>query len=372
MINQCTASCSYMYHETLMQEEHPCESPPPIDLDVDHIIKENESSLHYENTYISRKKWSLKIREGIILIIDHSVSSFSNKLIKINCGSIYEKRLFLSAISRRITDQPFESIENILASFVIKIQSIVARYAEKKIERTVNTGSKNYLDLRKIISKKAKETLLEESTMSELTSSISNKISEFHQTKYIEKTLDQYIDLFLECRLVPHIDTKKVPFTTFISSYRDHLEENHHYFMSKFIELFCDILHGEEYHMSLLFDTFHGHMIYHKHSECLRSIFSESLTATSDTSCLGTVVRGINSHRYPNKWAGRFFLDSKVKMKERMEKLLMGNRIIVLYGDVITTCNKEIMEKIVDSSVKEFKLCVDSYVKSLHVIGEIR
>lgn len=161
-----------------------------------------------------------------------------------------------------------------------------------------------------------------------------------------------------------------MPFTAFMDLYRDHIEENYHHIMSKSIEVFRNVSQDKKYHMSFLFDEFLGHMIYHKHSVALHSIFHEALRIITNPSIERVITRRINSHRYPTRFSTRrFFLDSERKMKENIEKLLLDSNAVVIYGDKITTCNKEIVEKIVCSSVKCFRLSVNSYIRPLSERG---
>lgn len=352
MIGQYSPSCSHVFYESLMQEEDNfCEAPPPVDLDVLQIIEKNKSFLHYENRYTSHKKWTLKIRKNLASIIDHLVISFANKLIKLNCGSAYEKRLFLSAISRRITYQPFANIEDVLISSVRKIQLMVVCCADEKMESITNSGPRDYDDLKQIILKNAKKNLSEEHTILELTQSISSKISEFYKTKYIEKELELHIDLN---ELRQRVDIEKTPFTEFVDSYRYHIGENHHYLLSKSIEIFCDMQHDEECLMSFVFDTFLGSMVYHSDVVRIHSIIGKISGDVSDFIVEVRRLGGIANLK-------KFSLDSVKKIKEKMEKFLLEDNITVFYGNTISTCNKETMEKIVNSSVEYLNSCVDQF-----------
>lgn len=370
MINQCTPSCSYMLNESLIQEEKLfCETPISTDLvDVLQLIEKNKSSLHNENSDAWYRKWQLKIHEELISINDHPVNSFANKLIKLNCGSVYEKRLFLSAIYSKIMKEQFEHIRNIIYSLVKKIQGVALYHADKKIESIITTGSNNYNDLKKIILENAEETLHEEFNVLELTESISNRIYEFHKKKYIENELKTYIELCVEYELRKYIDIEKAPFTTFIDLYRDHLEENHHYIMSKSIETFYNIVQDEGCRMSFVFDTFLGHMVYYKDVEKLIPIFCGSVISTK-----GMIVNFkkpiFNDNNTKDSYSyceelKKVSLDSEKEMKEKMEKFLLENSITVVDKNVIVTCNKEFMKKIIDSSIIYLRSEIKSYLYS--------
>lgn len=376
-----------MYPESITQESGDIyEAPPTSDIDVLQIIEKNKSAMHAECTgdCIYHKKWMLKVRRDIISIVDHSVTSFSNKLIKINCGSTYEKELFLSAVSGNITNQPFGNIESIIIRFVRKIQEDVARYADKKIESMTNNRSfertdnlivsivylarkiksevANYAykkiesitnsaggNLKKIILESAEKALREDYNILELTRSIYNEISEFHKGKYIEKGLEKYIEVYVKKELNQYLDIEKIPFTAFVDLYRDHMEETHHYLISKSIEIFSNVLQDKECCMSFVFDTFLGEMIYYKHADKLRSIFYKNIMPTrrmGELSFLG--LSGNDS--YSDKMKG-FYLSSEKKVKKEIEKYLLENDIIVVDKDLVTTCSKEFVKKVVDSSV---------------------
>lgn len=355
MVGRCSSSCSCMCSVPSTQEDNTaCETPPSPDFDILQIIEEGrDSSLLSDDRYVCRKEWSLKISKGFTSVANHTLISFANKLTKLSCGSVDQKRLFLSAVSGRMESQPFKYIEDIIAYFVKNIQETVVCYVDEKIESVVSTGSGNYADLKKIITEKAEETIREKYNVLELTRSISREISDFYESEHISDRFRP--DLELEIGL--YTDVEEMPFSNFLDLYCDHLEENYHYLVSRYVEIFNDVAQDEEWHISLVFDTFIEHMIYYKNVPTIRSTFY---------SCARTVVHALNNCRYNTRFRmRRIILDSEIKMRERMEKLLLDDNIVVIYRGTITACNKEIMEEIIDSSMKYLKLNIDSYTAAL-------
>lgn len=151
-----------------------------------------------------------------------------------------------------------------------------------------------------------------------------------------------------------------MPFTAFIDSYCDHMEENYHYFVSKSVEIFSSILQDEECCMSLVFDKFLGEMVYHRNAVELSSITANEISEyTIFRIC---AAKTINDRSFPDK-NKEFLLNSTKKIKEITERLLLEGKVIVIYGDTITTCcNKEFTEKMVESSLKNFKLGTDESI----------
>lgn len=365
MINQynpsCSCACSYYPIES------DCETLPTSDLDeLLLIIEQNKHHRYGEleldidkrspilndaDCVLRYEKWSLKICNGITSIVNQSLISFANKLNGLNCGSECEKNLFLNKISQFISTYPFKHVERSIVSFITEtIEITVVDHAEEIIERIIyTTDSKNYDGLKDAIIQKAEENLRKESNILELTLSISNEISEFHKSKCIENELK------------PYFDVEKEPFATFIDLYTNHLTENYSRLISRSIEMFGSLAKDEECKLSFVFDTFLGNMVYYVDSVGMCSIFDEleSVITLKKLLSLGKIriyepdlsseTKG--SYRYSNELT-RFLLDSENELKEKMEEFVVRNEVIVIDGGIITTCSKEFMEKMIDSSIK--------------------
>lgn len=354
MINQCTASCSYMYSESMIQEgKTVCETIPDSGLDISQIIEEKKASLSDEDGAVyCYKEWLLKTCKEFTSAADHLVNSFAHSLIKLNCGSIHEKRLFLRIVSKNIDLQLFSPIKGEFVSFIKdKIQEQVAYYADEKMKNMTNAGDENYTDLGKFILEKSEEVIRERYDILELTSSIPDKISSFCEPGYIKKGGTIYANYLVERELKEYIDVEKTPFTAFMELYRDYLEENYHYIMSKSIEIFNSVMQDKECLMSFAFCTILGHMVYHRDARKLDSIVRNVVSSTiKENNIIDTII----TNPYHTELE-RFFLDSEKRMKEKVERFLLENKVVVLNRNTIATCNKEIMEKMVHFSIKHLK-----------------
>lgn len=366
MVNQYSSSCSCMCSYYPMQEEASgCETLPSANLDgLLHIIEQNKHHrygtleldidrkspiINDANCILRHTKWSLKICSEFTSIVNQSLTSFANKLDEINCGSVDEKRSFFDQISRFISTEPFKSIQRLIISFVIQnIESKVDLYAEEEIERIISTSG-NYDGLGEVILEKAKEFLCKEYNISELTLSISNEISEFHGSKFIKGELS------------PYFDVEAAPFATFIDLYTNHLTENYAHLISRSVEMFSNLAQDRECQLSFSFDTFLGNMVQRKYIRGMCSVFNElgSAVTLKKLLLLGRIKiyepdlsSGIEGSYCYSGELTKFLLDSENELKEKMEEFILKNEVIVIDEGTITTCSKEFMGKITDSSVK--------------------
>lgn len=370
MINQYSPSCSCVCNYPVQEEEPACGTLHRTNLDsLLHIIEQNKHHrcsriasdtaerspmIDDANCILRCEKWSLKICSEFKSMVNQSLISFANKLTELNCGSVYEKTLFLNQISQFISTYPFKGVERLINYFIRKnVEEVVSYHAEEVIESIIyTTYSRSYNILREEVIKKAEEAICKESNILELTLSISDKISKFHSSKHIESELKI------------HFDIKKEPFATLTDVYNNHLVENYPHLMSRSIEIFSGLTQDKECLLSFVFDTFLGNMVHHSAARELCLIFSglESVSTLKRllssgkikvyTNDVGTEAEG--SHRYSDELT-QFLLHSENELKEKVGKFILKNEVIVIDGDIVTTCNKEFMEKIVDSSIKYLK-----------------
>ncbi|WP_139057230.1 hypothetical protein, partial [Candidatus Ichthyocystis hellenicum] len=248
MINPSYSTCSHTNSDSPIPEESVCKTPAPDNLDVlleiieqnrHHRYRDIESDIYKKspflmdaNCVIQHNKWSLKICKEFTSMVDNLLNSFANKLIETKYGYEGEKASFLSAISKRVATQPFNRINKSIDYIIVtKIQEVVCLHAEEKRKSLINTGSKDYNDMKKVILESAEKTLSDESIISELTKSISNKISYFYKTNYVKEKLGSHVN----------INIREIIFTGFTDLYLSHLEENYGYIISKSIDIFNSI-----------------------------------------------------------------------------------------------------------------------------------
>ncbi|WP_139057231.1 hypothetical protein [Candidatus Ichthyocystis hellenicum] len=374
MINPSCSTGSCTNSDSLMPEEHVCKTPTPNNLDVLlEIIKENKHHRHmgiksdiYEKSpflmdascVVVYNKWSLKICEEFESIIDELLNSFANKLAQINCGHADEKVLFLSEISKNIATHPFCKINrSIEHTIVIKIKDAVNYYSEEKRKILINTGSKDYNDMKKIILESAEKILSDESIILELTKYISDEFHSVHKRNYLKETIDYYVN----------IDMRENVLAEFKDLYVSHIEENYGCIISKYIDIFNSLVKDKECHMSFAFDTIFGQMVYYKNAERLCNIIHGSikskvklknLISSGEIKIFDCTQEGNfytrNCFRYSDELK-EFFSDSEKKLREKIEQLTESD-IIILDGDVITTWKKEFREKLISSAVRYLRL----------------
>ncbi|WP_092484295.1 hypothetical protein [Candidatus Ichthyocystis hellenicum] len=377
MINPSCSTGSYTNSDSLIPEEYACKIPAPDNLDVllriieqnrhhwyigiENHIYEKSPLLMDANCLIKHNKWSLKICEGFTSMIDSLLNSFANKLAQINCEYEKEKVLFLSEISKSAATQPFVIINRLIEHIITtKIKNVVNYYAEEKRKSLINTGSKDYHGMKKVILEISEKTLSDESIISKLTKSISDEICYFHKRNYLKEKIGSHVTTPI----------KENIFNGFTDLYISHIEENYGHIISKSIDIFNSIVQDKECHMSFAFDTVLGHMVYHDSAATLSTIICDITESSVKKLRRLTWSRKIeifdynqkgdtyyytrNHYQYSNEMK-EFFSDSEKKLKEEIEKLTESD-IIVLDGDVITTCKKEFREKLINSALRYLRL----------------
>ncbi|WP_141663257.1 hypothetical protein, partial [Candidatus Ichthyocystis sparus] len=185
MINQPTTSYFYEYNdlENKEDEKQGCESKPTFDININillEIIKTKESireeSYGYSCDRLNRppsttelrrfliyKKWKSEINNGSKFIINTLLNSFAKKLNEINCGSLEEKKEFLSIVSGKASIYyPFEVLNDLMIGFVNeKISKKVLRCVEQKLESLPLINISEYsTNIKEMITIKVKEALL--------------------------------------------------------------------------------------------------------------------------------------------------------------------------------------------------------------------
>lgn len=399
MIIQPTSSCdcAYSCSTTQNEEAEPCDALSAGNLTLnesllsivkekqyyrygstDLVMRELSPLLHNPDFIPYYKKWKFMIDHEFGSIINVSLSLFANKLAELSCGSISEKKLFLSVISRIKLNVPFVKTRSITTSFISsKIEKAVRFYAGKEVGNVINTGSNNYGNLRTIILRKARSALLEENNISKLIKYISNMICEFHEKKQYKEYFDN--------KFSSHFDAKKTPFAEFTDLYCSHMEEDTD-ILSKSIDILHNIGQNEECCMSFAFSTFLGNTMFYHEAKVLNSILihatddliislkellysgkveifgeNDKTTPYPCSTIFGERETG-NKNPYSNELK-KFFFDAQEYLKGIIEKFLLSNDVVIIDRDKIATCDKYFRDEIVRSSLRYLRLELHSCIK---------
>ncbi|CUT18120.1 MULTISPECIES: hypothetical protein [Candidatus Ichthyocystis] len=358
MVNQPTTSYSHEYDDLENKEEEKkvCESSLAFDVSINtllEIIKTKESDRYRppSSTELRRvliyKKWESKINNGSKLIINTLLNSFAKKLNEINCGSLEEKKEFLSIVSGgESIYYPFRLLNDLMIEFVNeKISKELFRCVELKLESPSLINISEYsTNIKEMITTKAKEALLKYDNQTELINNISNKINKLHKDQCIKKDL------------VPYFDTEKNSFATFIDLYIDHTSENYEYMLSKFINIFDSLGQDEECCMSFVFDRFLGEtIILSRKAEQLRNIiFTVGANSRREIRELFSAGADMLVSMEKNSDCFRAFVDKyKKELEEKITECLREKKYsIIIEDNEITNCKETNMEKILYCSKK--------------------
>lgn len=379
-------SCSYVYQEPQIEEWNQIlEVPSSAGMDVFlSIIEEkiseryryygNECDMLKQSSSLSDivcvdnyMKWKSQINVEFKSLIEVSLASFANKLNETNCGSFVEKKVFLSAISGRISSYyPFKMIGDSMISFIdSRIAKVVLQCAEKEIKKRIrNYHSINYDVIAETILKKSEKNVLKKFNKLELAGFISRELSASCGEKYIEEELRGYFD------------TEAMPFAVFVDIYRDHLEENCEIIMSKSIEILDNILKSRECFMSFAFSLFFGNMMLSSDIKKLCSIInfakydlrSALMNSIPTRANFGNGNNEAETDPYHDKLRRpatirRTFSRSRKRIKKEVERYLIENCVVVIKEGIISICcEKEFVKRIVEASINSLDREIKSYI----------